>query len=141
MLPKPSMLPISVKVVLTKSHASSYGVNLLTMGFRVDTAVNAPCSSMASEAHSCLICLSDGQYIAIGCRDNMIYLYNVLERGTKYTNLGKCSGHSSFVLHIDWSEDSQYLRSTSGDYELLFWSPTNCKQVSRCCYVKYCCDI
>ncbi len=59
----------------------------------------------------------------------MVYLYNVLERGTKYTRLGKCSGHSSFVLHIDWSEDSQYLRSTSGDYELLFWSAANCKQV------------
>lgn len=29
-------------------------------------------------------------------------------------------GHSSFITHIDWSEDSQYLRSNSGDYELLY---------------------
>ncbi|VDD78793.1 unnamed protein product [Mesocestoides corti] len=73
---------------------------------------------------------TDGQLIAIGSRDNYIYVYNVMVRGTKYTRLGKCSGHSSFVLHLDWSEDSQYLRSTSGDHELLYWSAANCRQVT-----------
>lgn len=29
-------------------------------------------------------------------------------------------GHSSFITHIDWSKDSEYLRSNSGDYELLY---------------------
>ena len=29
-------------------------------------------------------------------------------------------GHSSFVTHLDWSQDSQHLRSNSGDYELLY---------------------
>ena len=29
-------------------------------------------------------------------------------------------GHSSFVTHLDWSEDSQFLQSNSGDYEILF---------------------
>ena len=31
------------------------------------------------------------------------------------------TGHSSSVKHLDWSEDSNYLRSNSADYELLFW--------------------
>ena len=57
-------------------------------------------------------------------------MYNVTTRGTKYSRLGKCAGHSSFVLHLDWSEDSQYLRSVSGDYELLYWSAASCRQVS-----------
>ncbi|KAL4708209.1 hypothetical protein ACJJTC_016868 [Scirpophaga incertulas] len=30
------------------------------------------------------------------------------------------SGHSSYITHLDWSEDSQYIRSNSGDYEVLF---------------------
>ena len=29
-------------------------------------------------------------------------------------------GHSSFVTHIDWSVDGEYLQSNSGDYELLY---------------------
>lgn len=28
-------------------------------------------------------------------------------------------GHSSFITHLDWSVDSQYLVSNSGDYEIL----------------------
>jgi len=32
-----------------------------------------------------------------------------------------CSqGHSSFITHLDWSVDSQYLVSNSGDYEILY---------------------
>lgn len=29
-------------------------------------------------------------------------------------------GHSSFITHLDWSVDSQYLVSNSGDYEILY---------------------
>ncbi|KAF6771582.1 hypothetical protein AHF37_09212 [Paragonimus kellicotti] len=71
----------------------------------------------------------DGRYIALGSRDNSIYVYQVLENGRKYSRVGRCSGHSSFVLHLDWSSDSQYLRSESGDYELLFWTAHDCRQV------------
>ena len=39
-------------------------------------------------------------------------------------------GHSSFVTHIDWSADSEFLQSNSGDYELLFWNAKTCKQVT-----------
>ncbi|KAL7060336.1 hypothetical protein AAHC03_09572 [Spirometra sp. Aus1] len=86
--------------------------------------------SESSEPVQCIAFSPNGQYVAIGCRDNLIYVYNVLENGFKYTRLGKCSGHSSFVLHLDWSEDSQYLRTTSGDYELLYWTVSNCRQVT-----------
>nr|CDS24007.1 echinoderm microtubule associated protein1 [Echinococcus granulosus] len=82
------------------------------------------------EPIQCLAYSPNGQFIALGGRDNSIYVYNVTTRGTKYSRLGKCSGHSSFVLHLDWSEDSQYLRSVSGDHELLYWSVANCRQTS-----------
>lgn len=29
-------------------------------------------------------------------------------------------GHSSFITHLDWSRNSQYLVTNSGDYEILF---------------------
>ncbi|XP_076156674.1 echinoderm microtubule-associated protein-like 1 isoform X2 [Alosa pseudoharengus] len=71
----------------------------------------------------------DGNFLAIGSHDNYIYIYAVAENGKKYSRVGKCSGHSSFITHLDWSLDSQYLVSNSGDYEILYWIPSVCKQV------------
>ncbi|XP_062863019.1 echinoderm microtubule-associated protein-like 1 isoform X2 [Trichomycterus rosablanca] len=71
----------------------------------------------------------DGNFLAIGSHDNYIYVYAVAENGKKYSRVGKCSGHSSFITHLDWSVDSQYLVSNSGDYEILYWIPSVCKQV------------
>ncbi|XP_075304660.1 echinoderm microtubule-associated protein-like 1 isoform X6 [Odontesthes bonariensis] len=71
----------------------------------------------------------DGNFLAIGSHDNYIYIYAVAENGKKYSRVGKCSGHSSFITHLDWSVDSQYLVSNSGDYEILYWIPSVCKQV------------
>ncbi|KAJ8291121.1 hypothetical protein GJAV_G00021630 [Gymnothorax javanicus] len=71
----------------------------------------------------------DGTFLAIGSHDNYIYIYAVGENGRKYSRVGKCSGHSSFITHMDWSVDSQYLMSNSGDYEILYWIPSVCKQV------------
>lgn len=62
----------------------------------------------------------NGQLIAIGSRDNVIYIYQRTNIPHKFNRIGKCSGHSSFVLHVDWSVDSDVLRSNSGDYEILF---------------------
>ena len=33
----------------------------------------------------------------------------------------ECRGHTSFVTHIDWSADGEFIQSSSGDYELLYW--------------------
>ncbi|XP_063016051.1 echinoderm microtubule-associated protein-like 1 isoform X6 [Melospiza melodia melodia] len=71
----------------------------------------------------------DGNFLAIGSHDNCIYIYGVSENGRKYSRIGKCSGHSSFITHLDWSVNSQYLVSNSGDYEILYWIPSACKQV------------
>ncbi|XP_062824531.1 echinoderm microtubule-associated protein-like 1 isoform X1 [Anolis carolinensis] len=71
----------------------------------------------------------DGNFLAIGSHDNCIYIYSVNDNGKKYSRIGKCSGHSSFITHLDWSANSQFLVSNSGDYEILYWIPSACKQV------------
>ncbi|XP_071501023.1 77 kDa echinoderm microtubule-associated protein-like isoform X1 [Diadema antillarum] len=81
------------------------------------------------EQHDIIRYSPDGNYLAVASHDNFIYIYSVSEEGRKYSKLGKCSGHSSFVTHIDWSSDSTKLQSNSGDYELLFWDATTCKQI------------
>ncbi|XP_011334893.1 echinoderm microtubule-associated protein-like 2 isoform X7 [Ooceraea biroi] len=80
----------------------------------------------------------DGSLLALGSRDNYIYIYQV-SYDSKYSRVGRCmpkrirrhGGHSSFITHLDWSVDGQYLRSNSGDYELLYWNPSVCRQISQ----------
>uniref|UniRef100_A0A1I8HUF2 HELP domain-containing protein n=1 Tax=Macrostomum lignano TaxID=282301 RepID=A0A1I8HUF2_9PLAT len=83
-----------------------------------------------SEQIECLEFSPDGSMLALGSRDNSIYVFACTEAGRKYSRIGRCCGHSSFITHLDWSADCVHLRSNSGDYELLFWTAANCRQVS-----------
>nr|XP_033469193.1 echinoderm microtubule-associated protein-like 4 isoform X1 [Epinephelus lanceolatus] len=72
----------------------------------------------------------DGSLLAVGSHDNFIYLYTVSERGRKYSRYGKCTGHSSYITHLDWSPDNNFIMSNSGDYEILYWDvPNGCKLI------------
>lgn len=73
----------------------------------------------------------DGNFLAVASHDNFVYIYAVTEGGRKYNRVGKCTGHSSFVTHLDWSTDSQYLVTNSGDYEILFWEAPSGRHVTN----------
>ncbi|XP_062516540.1 echinoderm microtubule-associated protein-like 1 isoform X2 [Corticium candelabrum] len=62
----------------------------------------------------------DGSKLCVASHDNGIYIYSVDDNGRAYDKMGRCSGHSSFVTHVDWSCDSRNIQSVSGDYELLY---------------------
>ncbi|XP_059086390.1 echinoderm microtubule-associated protein-like 1 isoform X5 [Tigriopus californicus] len=74
--------------------------------------------------------------LALGSRDNLIYIYQVGEGCRKFNRMGRCMGHSSYITHLDWSSDSSYLQSNSGDNELLFWNASICRQVSNASNLK-----
>ncbi|XP_014665609.1 PREDICTED: echinoderm microtubule-associated protein-like 3 [Priapulus caudatus] len=40
-------------------------------------------------------------------------------------------GHTAGIEHMDWSADSQFLLSTSADFEMNYWSAAVCKQVNN----------
>ncbi|RXG70158.1 Echinoderm microtubule-associated protein-like 2 [Armadillidium vulgare] len=71
----------------------------------------------------------DSTKLALGSRDNKVYIYTVEEDGKSYTKHGECEGHSSFVTHLDWSKDGAILRTNSGDYEVLHWKTEECIQI------------
>ncbi|XP_052271096.1 echinoderm microtubule-associated protein-like 1 [Dreissena polymorpha] len=85
-------------------------------------------NSDGTDQRDCMQFSPDGKMLAVGGHDNCIFIYEVSDDGKGYQNLGTCSGHSSFVTHIDWSEDGEILRSNSGDYEVLYWYPKTCGQ-------------
>jgi len=61
----------------------------------------------------------DGFTLAIGSRDNSIYLHDV---NSSYSVRAMCTKHNSFITHFDFSTDSASLQSNCGGYELLFYN-------------------
>ncbi len=64
-----------------------------------------------------------GTMLAVGSHDNNIYVYNT----DSYSLIGKCSKHNSFIVALDWSLDSSYIRSNCGAHELLFFMIPSCQ--------------
>ncbi|KRT82100.1 WD40 domain-containing protein [Oryctes borbonicus] len=62
----------------------------------------------------------DGNMVAIGSRDSNIYIYQITEGGIRYSRIGRCSGHSNNITHIDWASDNHTIRSNSADNEILY---------------------
>jgi microtubule-associated protein-like 6 len=64
----------------------------------------------------------DGKWIAVANADNGIDVYSAPTQGQKgFRRVAKFEGHSSFVNHIDWSENSKCLATNCGAHELLYW--------------------
>jgi microtubule-associated protein-like 6 len=60
-----------------------------------------------------------GKLLAVSSHDNKIYLYDVENKYCLKT--APCIGHSSYVTHIDFTEDGTAMQSSCGAYELLYW--------------------
>ena len=60
-----------------------------------------------------------GKLLAVSSHDNKIYLYDVENKYCLKT--APCIGHSSYVTHIDFTEDGIAMQSSCGAYELLYW--------------------
>jgi WD40 repeat protein len=64
----------------------------------------------------------DGSKLAVGSHDNNIYVYD----SENYSLIGTCKAHNSFIVSVDWSSDSQHIRSVCGAHELLFFDGESC---------------
>ncbi|ORX55306.1 WD40 repeat-like protein [Piromyces finnis] len=72
-------------------------------------------------------CSPDGTKIASGNRDCVINVYST----KNYNRINTLIGHSSTIVHMDWSVDSKYLQSDSSDCEILYWNIDDMAQVTK----------
>ncbi|EGZ30558.1 hypothetical protein PHYSODRAFT_471884 [Phytophthora sojae] len=90
-------------------------------GFVVYSAVDLTCAKEpcfdAKRWVSDIKFSPDNRTLAVASHDSKIYLYNVLKGFSRTHVFNK---HSSYITHMDFSLDGNYLQSTSGGYELLF---------------------
>jgi WD40 repeat protein len=69
----------------------------------------------------------DGKWLAFGTHENSVIIYETNASG-QYTVKGKCTGMSSYIMALDWTDDSAFIRTNSGAYEYLFYKIPDCKQ-------------
>lgn len=60
-------------------------------------------------------------YLAVGSHDDHLYVYSVDPETHEYALLTTDHKHSSWINAIDWTADSKEIRSSSGDYEVLYF--------------------
>ena len=77
----------------------------------------------------------DGNSMAVGSHDNIIYIYsvNISADGSGVLSLtlrGKFNKHNSYITHLDFSADGRFLQSNCGAYELLFCDTSQGKQIT-----------
>eukprot|EP00605_Chrysophyceae_sp_TOSAG23-4_P002101 GSChrysophyteH1.ASY1.ANO1.2327.1 assembled CDS len=80
----------------------------------------------------------NGRMLAVASHDGVIDIYGVRytpgNLQTRHSDLvlkylKRLRGHSSFVLHIDWSEDNRLMQSTCGANEILYWDIEHGRQL------------
>ena len=66
---------------------------------------------------SCIKYSPDGSLLAVGSRDNSIYIYSVAQQ---YKRKVKFSKHSAGINHLDFSKCGKVIQSACSAYEILF---------------------
>ncbi|KDO29738.1 hypothetical protein SPRG_04855 [Saprolegnia parasitica CBS 223.65] len=75
---------------------------------------------VATDAITVVKISPDAKYIAVGGKDNCVYLVDT----TNYKRVAKCEGHATYVAHMDWSVDGYLLQTNAADGEVLYWQVT-----------------
>ena len=94
---------------------------------RGDLTTNGLPGGVIASFHCCKEWIQDMKYspnnkmLAVSSHDNMIYVIDIKDKKYHSDAMAVCKGHSSYISHIDFSQDSKFLQSTCGAYELLFW--------------------
>ncbi|XP_078613343.1 echinoderm microtubule-associated protein-like 6 isoform X1 [Branchiostoma floridae x Branchiostoma japonicum] len=60
----------------------------------------------------------NGERLAVGSNDNRVDIYDVDDG---YKKIGECKKSSSYITHLDWSTDSQYIVTNDGSGERLYY--------------------
>ena len=71
----------------------------------------------------------DGKYLAVASHDQCVDVYSRSRINDTYKHLGRCTGHSSTVRHVDWSADGKLLQTVASSYEVLYFEVPSCRQV------------
>lgn len=76
----------------------------------------------------------DGRKLIAGNHESEVDVFTVPD----FKKVGCLKGNSSYISHADWSRDGNYLRTTAGSGELLFWDMNSCTQVTQSSSLKDC---
>ena len=62
------------------------------------------------------------KYLAIGSHDDSIYVYEISEDGKYSLHFANTQAHSSAILGLDWTRDSQHIRAVDQAYAKIYYN-------------------
>jgi len=71
----------------------------------------------------------DGSKLALGSRA-AIHIYKVEDGYQRYIRMGRCLAQSSFLTHLDWSEDSVHIQANNADKEVIVLTAALCRVIN-----------
>lgn len=97
--------------------------NLGKVSIRSLDDFNKKICSLKQAKHWCEVAKysPDESHLAVGSHDDHLYIYEVRDDGT-YHLVAKDHRNHSWINAIDWTTDSQEIRTSSGDYEVLYYN-------------------
>ncbi len=69
----------------------------------------------------------NGELLAIAAQTGSLYLYSVSRYGHTYKKFGKIPGRSDNLIHLDWNQRGDFLRTVSSESDLSYWNVTASK--------------
>ena len=62
------------------------------------------------------------EYLALGSHDNHVYIYHIDSETHEYKLYAKDARNHAWINALDWTVDSKHFRTSSGDYEVLYYN-------------------
>ncbi|KAL1924575.1 uncharacterized protein VTP21DRAFT_4229 [Calcarisporiella thermophila] len=126
----PRELKAALKELASESpRLFSAGLNSIITEWDLDTMTSLRSIDSHGGAVWCMATNHSGTFIAIGCEDGCVRLFNVSDGGLEFTkSFDKQKGR---ILSIAWSADDKYIITGSSDSSLRKWDVSQGRVVSR----------
>jgi WD40 repeat protein len=112
-------------VAVSKTHSHLVVCNNLgKVSIRSFEDFDKKVGSLKEAKHWCQVATysPNEDFLALGSHDSHVYIYHIDPVTHEYSLYAKETRNHAWITAIDWTSDSKEIRTSSGDYEVLYFN-------------------